>query len=152
MFMAAVSSDIWVRAPEAKTSRDEFRETVVWCEVAPTRPKTFDNGSQLNRGARTTVPSSHQCFGFNETIINVLAVSAAGELVAPATVGAPGGGPRHVFSIEVDDVDAVVAELAAHGVTLLNGPIDRPWGLRTASFADPAGHVWEIAQSLRGSN
>ena len=28
MFMAAVSSDIWVRAPEAKTSRDEFRDRV----------------------------------------------------------------------------------------------------------------------------
>jgi len=91
-------------------------------------------------------------FSFNGTIINVLAVSAASELVAPATVGAPGGGPRQVFSIEVEDVDAVVAELATRGVVLLNGPIDRPWGLRTASFADPAGHVWEIGQGLGGGN
>ena len=91
-------------------------------------------------------------FSFNGTIINVLAVPAASELVAPATVGAPGGGPRHVFSIEVEDVDAVVAELATRGVVLLNGPIDRPWGLRTASFADPAGHVWEIGQGLGGGN
>jgi catechol 2,3-dioxygenase-like lactoylglutathione lyase family enzyme len=91
-------------------------------------------------------------FSFNGTIINVLAVSAARELVAPATVGAPAGGPRLEFTIEVDDVDAVVAELTAHGVTLLNGPVDRPWGLRTASFADPAGHVWEIAQGLGGSS
>ena len=90
-------------------------------------------------------------FSFNGTIINVLAVSAARELVAPATPGTPGG-PRLEFSIEVDDVDAVVAELTAHGVTLLNGPIDRPWGLRTASFADPAGHVWEIGQGLGGGN
>ncbi|HEV7213153.1 MAG TPA: VOC family protein [Blastococcus sp.] len=91
-------------------------------------------------------------FDFNGTIINVLAVSAAAELVAPAAVGAPGGGSRLEFSIEVDDVDAVVAELTAHGVTLLNGPIDRPWGLRTASFADPAGHLWEIGQGLGGGN
>ncbi|MGZ4508391.1 MAG: VOC family protein [Blastococcus sp.] len=91
-------------------------------------------------------------FDFNGTIINVLAVSAARELVDPATVGAPGGGPRLEFTVEVDDVDAVVAELTAHGVTLLNGPIDRPWGLRTASFADPAGHVWEIAQGLGGND
>jgi uncharacterized glyoxalase superfamily protein PhnB len=34
---------------------------------------------------------------------------------------------------------------AARGVKLLNGPIDRPWGPRTASFMDPAGHIWEIA-------
>jgi lactoylglutathione lyase len=32
------------------------------------------------------------------------------------------------------------------GVQLLNGPIDRPWGVRTASFKDPAGHIWEIAK------
>ena len=91
-------------------------------------------------------------FRFNGTIINVLAVSAAADLVAPATVGAPGGGPRLEFTVEVDDVDAVAAELATRGVTLLNGPMDRPWGLRTASFADPAGHVWEIAHGLGGND
>jgi len=49
-------------------------------------------------------------------------------------------------TIGVDDVDAMCAELAARGVTLLNGPMDRPWGIRTASFRDPAGHIWEIAR------
>jgi uncharacterized glyoxalase superfamily protein PhnB len=34
---------------------------------------------------------------------------------------------------------------------LLNGPIDRPWGRRTAAFADPAGHLWEVAQELAGN-
>jgi catechol 2,3-dioxygenase-like lactoylglutathione lyase family enzyme len=42
----------------------------------------------------------------------------------------------------------VCAELLAHGVKLLNGPIDRPWGRRTAAFADPAGNTWEVAQPL----
>ena len=37
------------------------------------------------------------------------------------------------------------AELARRGVELINGPMDRPWGVRTACFADPAGHIWEIA-------
>jgi catechol 2,3-dioxygenase-like lactoylglutathione lyase family enzyme len=36
--------------------------------------------------------------------------------------------------------------LPARGVELLNGPIDRLWGIRTASFHDPAGHLWEIAK------
>ncbi len=31
------------------------------------------------------------------------------------------------------------------GVVLLNGPMDRSWGIRTASFSDPGGHIWEIA-------
>jgi len=48
----------------------------------------------------------------------------------------------------VDDADAVCAELDRRGVALLNGPIDRPWGMRTACFADPDDHIWEIAQTL----
>ncbi|WP_435808255.1 VOC family protein [Streptomyces antibioticus] len=46
----------------------------------------------------------------------------------------------------MDDVDAMCKELTSRGVTLLNGPMDRPWGIRTASFKDPGGHIWEIAQ------
>jgi uncharacterized glyoxalase superfamily protein PhnB len=42
----------------------------------------------------------------------------------------------------------VISELEQHSVKLINGPVDRPWGRRTAAFADPAGHVWEIAQVL----
>ncbi|MEO8093347.1 MAG: VOC family protein [Pseudolysinimonas sp.] len=52
------------------------------------------------------------------------------------------------FTLGVDDVDATAADLVARGVTLLNGPQDSPWGIRTAAFADPAGHVWEIAAPL----
>ena len=81
-------------------------------------------------------------------MINLLAAPNAGTLVEPVTVGGSGSGPRLLFTIRVDDVDAVCAELARHGVKLLNGPIDRPWGRRTAAFADPAGHVWEVAQLL----
>ena len=77
--------------------------------------------------------------------INLLRSSAAGELVEPAGVGAPDSGSRVLLTITVDDVDAVCAELERRGVRLLNGPIDRPWGVRTAAFADPAGHTWEIA-------
>jgi uncharacterized glyoxalase superfamily protein PhnB len=55
-------------------------------------------------------------------------------------------GSRLQLTIEVDDVDAICAQLAARGVELLNGPMDRPWGPRTASFQDPGGHIWEIAQ------
>ncbi len=55
---------------------------------------------------------------------------------------------RFQFTIPVDDVDAACAELATRGVGLLNGPMDRPWGIRTASFTDPDGHIWEFAQAL----
>jgi lactoylglutathione lyase len=52
------------------------------------------------------------------------------------------------FSIRVEDVDAVCAELDDHGVTLINGPADRYWGMRTVTFADPDGYIWQIAQDL----
>jgi uncharacterized glyoxalase superfamily protein PhnB len=57
-------------------------------------------------------------------------------------------GSRFQLTLEVEDVDAMSAELASKGVALLNGPMDRPWGVRTASFMDPAGHIWEIARRL----
>lgn len=84
-------------------------------------------------------------FRFGGTLVNLLAVESAAELVTPAGVGDPADGARFQFTIEVEDVDALAAELTARGVTLLNGPMDRPWGVRTASFRDPGGHIWEIA-------
>jgi catechol 2,3-dioxygenase-like lactoylglutathione lyase family enzyme len=87
-------------------------------------------------------------FKFENTILNLLRRSAAGELVTPARVAEPGGGASCQLTIWVEDADAVCSELAVRGVTLLNGPLDRPWGLRTAAFADPDGHVWEVAAEL----
>jgi catechol 2,3-dioxygenase-like lactoylglutathione lyase family enzyme len=89
-------------------------------------------------------PSS-AVFNFGNALINLLVVGEANELIGPAKVGGPEAGARAQFTLTVDDVDATCADLAARGVDLLNGPIDRPWGIRTAAFQDPAGNVWEIA-------
>jgi catechol 2,3-dioxygenase-like lactoylglutathione lyase family enzyme len=87
-------------------------------------------------------------FDFGGIVINLLQVSAAPELIAPGTVAGPDAGARLQLTVEVEDVDAVCVELDRKGVALLNGPMDRPWGVRTASFTDPAGNVWEIAQPV----
>ena len=84
-------------------------------------------------------------------MINLLHAAEADELVEPAAVASSGLGSRVLLTIKVDDTNTVCAELKQHGVTLLNGPVDRPWGRRTAAFADPAGNVWEIAQDLPGA-
>ena len=84
-------------------------------------------------------------FDFGNTIINLLAAPEARELIEPASVATLEAGARVQLTITVDDVDAVCAELARRGVALLNGPMDRPWGVRTAAFRDPGGHVWEVA-------
>jgi catechol 2,3-dioxygenase-like lactoylglutathione lyase family enzyme len=85
-------------------------------------------------------------FKFGNTLINLLKSTAADELIKPARIASRDAGSRFVFTIGVDDVDAMCAELTARGVDLLNGPLDRPWGIRTASFMDPGGHIWEIAK------
>jgi catechol 2,3-dioxygenase-like lactoylglutathione lyase family enzyme len=84
-------------------------------------------------------------FEFENTLINLLKTTAAVELIEPAAVASRDAGARAQFTLGVDDVDAMCAELANRGVELLNGPMDRPWGIRTASFRDPGGHIWEIA-------
>jgi catechol 2,3-dioxygenase-like lactoylglutathione lyase family enzyme len=85
-------------------------------------------------------------FEFGNTMINLLKVTEAVELISPAPVGAADAGARMQFTMTVDDVDATCDELQRRGVELLHGPMDRPWGIRTASFRDPAGHIWEIAK------
>lgn len=88
-------------------------------------------------------------FAFGGTLVNLLRTSEADDLVAPEPVGAAGSGVRQQLTVEVDDVDARCGQLIESGVELLNGPMDRPWGIRTAAFRDPSGHVWEIAGPLR---
>ena len=89
--------------------------------------------------------ASSAVFTFGDTMVNLLDTGAARELIEPAAVAAQQAGSRLQLTIEVEDVDAMCAELTSRGVQLLNGPMDRPWGIRTASFRDPGGHIWEIA-------
>lgn len=87
-------------------------------------------------------------FEFEKLIVNLLAERAAPELIEPTPVAGRETGERFQLTIWVEDADAVVEQLRSAGVELLNGPIDRPWGLRTAAFADPDGHVWEVAAKI----
>ena len=87
-------------------------------------------------------------FEFENMVVNMLCVPAAHELIAPAPVGDAGVPRRFQLTIWVQDTDAVCEQLAARGVELLNGPMDREWGLRTAAFSDPDGHIWEIAAKI----
>ena len=90
--------------------------------------------------------SNSAVFKFGGTLINLLKISEAKELIEPARVADRESGARYVFTIMVDDVDELCTTLVSRGVKLLNGPMDRPWGIRTASFMDPGGHIWEIAK------
>lgn len=85
---------------------------------------------------------------FDNLIVNLLQVSEAPTLVGQGSVAGPDAGSRFQLSIWVDDVDEVCRDLEKRGVTLLSRPEDKDWGMRVATFTDPAGHSWEVAQAL----
>ena len=87
-------------------------------------------------------------FEFENLIVNLLVERAASQLIEPAPVATREAGSRFQLTIWIEDAEAVVEQLRSAGVELLNGPIDRPWGMRTAAFADPDGHVWEVAARI----
>jgi catechol 2,3-dioxygenase-like lactoylglutathione lyase family enzyme len=87
-------------------------------------------------------------FDFHNVVINVLRDEAAHSLIAPALVAPASAGARMQLTIQTDDIDGVCRELERAGIALASGPIDRPWGMRTVTVHDPAGHVWEFAQEL----
>jgi lactoylglutathione lyase len=87
-------------------------------------------------------------FRLDGTLLNLLDRTSADSLIGPAPVAVAGTGASLQLTIWVEDTDAAADELANRGVELLNGPMDREWGMRTATFCDPDGHVWEIASDL----
>ncbi len=85
---------------------------------------------------------------FANTVINLLVRSAADELVTPMAVAGTGQGATSQLTVWTDDVAAAAERLADRGISLLNGPFDRPWGQRTVCIVDPDGNVWEFAQTI----
>src|SRR5689334_20315633 len=88
------------------------------------------------------------CVRFDGLFVNLLQSSSAAQQVEPAPVAGREAGSRFQLSIWVEDVDAACAALRERGVKLLTGPVDREWGMRVATFTDPDGHSWELAQEL----
>lgn len=84
---------------------------------------------------------------FENVLVNLLQIAHAPEIVAPGAVAARDAGARFQLSIWVPDVLAVYERLEQRGIAI-NGPLDRPWGLRTINFTDPAGHSWEVGQQI----
>jgi len=83
---------------------------------------------------------------FEDTFVFLRRVAAAAQPVPEALEEAANGAGQ--FAIIVDDVDAVCAEIIGRGIKPLTGPANRDWGMRTATFADPGGYIWEIAQQV----
>jgi catechol 2,3-dioxygenase-like lactoylglutathione lyase family enzyme len=85
---------------------------------------------------------------FGDQQVLLLQRSAAADLVGEDTLSGGEGCPRVLLCAEVEDVDAAHAALEAKGVAFVQPPTSRPWGVRTAHFADPEGNLWEIAHDI----
>lgn len=92
--------------------------------------------------------SSSACVKLSNIMLNLLHAPEGTELVAPAPVGGPDAGRRFQLTVFVEDLEVVTKHLAEKGVKLLTGPQVQPWGVKTVTFVDPAGHSWEAAQRL----
>lgn len=71
------------------------------------------------------------------------------NLAADAGVAAAGSGFRGIalaHNVRTQgEVDAVIAEAVGAGGALVKPARDAPWGGRSGYFADPDGHLWEVA-------
>jgi uncharacterized glyoxalase superfamily protein PhnB len=74
----------------------------------------------------------------------VIAEDRAGERVAP------GDGPiQHLVKIKVPDVDAAFERARAAGARMVEELQTYEYGERSGIVADPAGHRWELTQTVR---
>jgi uncharacterized protein len=71
------------------------------------------------------------------------------SLACDAKVSAEGGGFRGIalaHNVRTRDaVEETIAAAAAIGAVVVKPAEDAPWGGRSGYFADPDGHLWEVA-------
>lgn len=74
----------------------------------------------------------------------VVVADVRGEQVAPS-----GGVVTHLVKVRVQDVDAAFARARDRGARCLGEPTTYEYGERSCVVEDPAGHRWELTQTVR---
>jgi uncharacterized glyoxalase superfamily protein PhnB len=110
----------------------DVREAVAWLEAA------------FGFEERVRIGESHRA---------QLRVGSDGAVVV-AEVGsdraAPeGGGSTHLVKVRVADVDAAFARARDNGAHVVEALTTWEYGERSCQFEDPAGHRWELTQTVR---
>jgi catechol 2,3-dioxygenase-like lactoylglutathione lyase family enzyme len=82
--------------------------------------------------------SVYREYGVGGRVTGVVFFLGGGFLELVSGAGGPPGGGAALW-LQVPDVDAEHARLAAAGVEVLSNPVDEPWGLRECWVADPDG-------------
>jgi lactoylglutathione lyase len=88
-------------------------------------------------------------FQFDNLFLRLLErEEAEGEMLGQVPVGDAGARRTVQLAFRVQDADALCSELAERGIPIVYGPVDRPWGVRSAAFVDPDGHVWQFSSDI----
>ena len=69
-------------------------------------------------------------------------------LVAEGSDEAADAPQRILISVEVDNVDAMLDQVAAAGGKVVGGPNDMPWGQRVVHLHDPDGNTVNLTHEL----
>ena len=69
--------------------------------------------------------------------------------VRRSQVAPSGGVVTQVVKVRVDDVDAAVARALEHGARIVEELRTYEYGERSCMVEDPAGHRWELSQTVR---
>ena len=97
------------------------------------------------------VAGSGEGVSFFRTAGALLSLFPYTELAADALVSSDGDGFRRVsLAINLDSpahVDAALAAATAAGAVLVKAPQEASWGGYSGYFADPDGHLWEVAHN-----
>jgi uncharacterized glyoxalase superfamily protein PhnB len=74
----------------------------------------------------------------------VVVAEAGRDQVTPA-----GGVVTHLIKVRVPDVDAAFARARAAAARVIEEPTTHEYGERSGVVEDPAGHRWELTQTVR---
>ena len=88
--------------------------------------------------------SVYREYGAGGRITGVVYFLGGGFLEVTSVPGEPPGSMR--LWLQVADIDAEHARLAAAGVNVTDPPADMPWGLREMSFTDPDGTLLRLVE------
>jgi catechol 2,3-dioxygenase-like lactoylglutathione lyase family enzyme len=100
------------------------------------RPSDFEAGRRWYRDVLGLRVAREYGTGGRVTGVVFFLGGGALELVSGSS---PVAGGDETLWLQVPDVDAEHARLAAAGVEVLSAPVDEPWGLRECWVADPDG-------------
>jgi uncharacterized glyoxalase superfamily protein PhnB len=59
------------------------------------------------------------------------------------------GHVTHLLKVRVPDVDGAFERARSHGARVLQEPIEFEYGERECTLEDPAGHRWQLTQTIR---